>query len=1008
MGKKNIIVDSDYLIGNSRLVRRVRGFNDYNGNGWCGHPSLKLSYGQGASGDFFRGAAARYWGFREGTNENWYSEFGYLNKSKDLIDLSDWVLAFNGHNNEDAISFKLDTISAEERYQSTAGTAGSFAVAIEGNGGQNILGFLGYLSPTTMASSDTNLSMRTELLYVADEMTWVNASDNADPSVGTPLGRLEQFAGAPSNWPEYRDGGFGATATPAGQSFKGIMSDTISFFSDHAHTLVTPYSAHTPLLNSGAPVALKIAQIEPAYNYFMKSYEEETTNMTLPESVLPNAYILYNATEYAPTVTDSENILLSASMYDRYREVSTLGNQFAFPQTRDQIKNLGYVGNSQPGEPLYKKNFIHKYAITLANGTAGEAASLQQHIGFSQDLLETDFDRYGVETYFPFQIGIEFDTTHPFAYDESNKITTLMEEHAGSVDFMLQYLMMGSISGSFLHDEVVPTSFSAEIRDVAEGFKYKGFDWVPGGASGWGFSRPAGPWTNDGPFNLRTYDVAVDILADANTKISGYGLHSNDQYRGNESGLIGQTNTTGICTREVAGSTNRESVGIMVGQKALSTAATGDTVDQVFARAFCVDSQLSQENYERLLLGYEKVVRENARSYLDILRGDMAYSEIIAFKVEKYALPEGTDQLPAAAVPIQSFYFPNLSTRDRIKYIDTQVKFAKKYIYKVYAYNLVIGSTYRYLHNIADDPDMGLKFSVHQFPSVQIFETPYYTFDPVQVRDYPPVFPDVEVVPFRAVNNKIRFLLNTQDIKYAFEPEKYKINSSDIAKYAVQREFQNKKLPPDGPGGPIVFGSDDSEVEFEVYRITTAPTSYVDFQGDPLATIEGRIPDGQRTLSVAYDDKIEPNQKYYYTFRCTDYHGGLSIPSPIYKVELIDDNGRIFPAIEVYHLNGGVPAASTKNTVKDMKRFIQLGPSFAQALINVGSPLLNNTAGNPDNVPASPLLNTQANGVWTSGTGANLIEKTFKVRITSKHTGRKLDLNLTFREKPILNPYEQE
>ncbi len=39
------------------------------------------------------------------------------------------------------------------------------------------------------------------------------------------------------------------------------------------------------------------------------------------------------------------------------------------------------------------------------------------------------------------------------------------------------------------------------------------------------------------------------------------------------------------------------------------------------------------------------------------------------------------------------------------------------------------------------------------------------------------------------------------------------------------------------------------------------------------------------------NDKNTPNKKYYYTFKTIDYHGNISNPSPVYEVEIVDDNG---------------------------------------------------------------------------------------------------------------------
>jgi len=79
-----------------------------------------------------------------------------------------------------------------------------------------------------------------------------------------------------------------------------------------------------------------------------------------------------------------------------------------------------------------------------------------------------------------------------------------------------------------------------------------------------------------------------------------------------------------------------------------------------------------------------------------------------------------------------------------------------------------------------------------------------------------------------------------------------------------------------------------------------------------------------------------------------------------------------------------------------------------QALINTGSLNDPNTAGPLDLIgggnPTPGMLSTQNEGIWSTDSA----EKLFKIRVTSKHTGKKIDLNITFKEEAILNPYKEE
>jgi hypothetical protein len=184
--------------------------------------------------------------------------------------------------------------------------------------------------------------------------------------------------------------------------------------------------------------------------------------------------------------------------------------------------------------------------------------------------------------------------------------------------------------------------------------------------------------------------------------------------------------------------------------------------------------------------------------------------------------------------------------------------------------------------------------------------------------------------------------------------------------------------------------------------MTQKPTTYTDFAPHLHATVEGILPTGQRAVNLGFDDDIKPNTKYYYTFRCIDYHEGLSIPSPIYHVEIVDDNGRMFPVTGVYYISNHIDISKI---AKPLRKYLQIGAAFAQKIIKPSAV--------PDNLqpsvaPDSGLLGTSdsiaaENSVWSAPSN----KKIFKIRLTSKSTSKKLDLNVRLEEAPIINPTEE-
>ena len=281
---------------------------------------------------------------------------------------------------------------------------------------------------------------------------------------------------------------------------------------------------------------------------------------------------------------------------------------------------------------------------------------------------------------------------------------------------------------------------------------------------------------------------------------------------------------------------------------------------------------------------------------------------------------------------------------------------------------------------------------VHMYPSVILLEEPYCEMNPVLIIDRPPVFPDVDIVPFKGVNDKVKILLNQQEITYSINPDGLHIDLTDIELYDQYRAAQGRLA-----GDPIIFKADDSGVSYEIYRTTVPPETYQDFSGFLVTNV---YPDA--ATSAAHVDTILPNVNYYYTFRTRDYHGSISIPSPIFRVQLVDDNGRIYSIVETVEMASPAPA----KLVKSARRYIQIGPSLPQAIVDTGSIAAlpdPNTAGRVDAPPFPINLGSIDEKIWSTGT-----DKIFKIRLTSKHTGKKMDLNVRFNQDPIVNPNENE
>ena len=362
----------------------------------------------------------------------------------------------------------------------------------------------------------------------------------------------------------------------------------------------------------------------------------------------------------------------------------------------------------------------------------------------------------------------------------------------------------------------------------------------------------------------------------------------------------------------------------------------------------------------------KKIVEHHTRSFKDVMSGKLSHHETACYRVAKFkGRPSGE--------PIQNFYFPNSNEIDVLKFVDTQVKYGQRYTYVVYAYELVVGTKYRYESVVATGE--GAVVQVTVAPSLKMVETPYFSKNVLMI-DSPPVHPDVEMVPYRAVNDRVRIQLNGNVGKYEMKPEK--INEGDFVEEKKHLMAQSKIL-----GEKIEYQGDDPPKAFQIWRMTKKPRKYSDFDGHLIKTV--RTGDGYfHASSATFVDKIEPNTKYYYTFRSVDVHGNISYPTPIYEYEMIDDSGSVYPVMQV------VPISLTEQRQKSKagKRFIRIYPSFGNTLPELSELDGVATAGDVRAVP----LGIQEEKTWG---------KKFKIRIKSKNTGKQVDFNVSFEHKHV-------
>ena len=416
--------------------------------------------------------------------------------------------------------------------------------------------------------------------------------------------------------------------------------------------------------------------------------------------------------------------------------------------------------------------------------------------------------------------------------------------------------------------------------------------------------------------------------------------------------------------------------------------------------------------------------------------------EVIFYKIQKK---------DASGEILQNFYLASPEEDEQFKFrllrfFDSQVKYGLEYTYDVFAYTMVLAKKYQYSETMGGKPEATSKKEIDKLiadannlydaissivsaeeskPAIDTaklkreqkrqkealdnlnrlknlkksFENNGYPaggFD-VFVQDYiplmeipifstggkildkPPVSPVVEFIPFKDNTEDLMIYLRGESTEYYAHPQI--INPEDQKQINdIIRSRGTDKL------GKILYGTDDYLSRFEIYRMEEKPRSYTDFSSHLRRKFDLK----DQAPAVAFLDRIVPNKKYYYTFRSFDVHGHFSNPTPVYEFVLYDDAGFLSPQIRIVNFEDDDYYEFTR----DVRQYLQIKPSAQNLIFDpdlfTGDIKSANELDFVREDKTEPPLGISDTPVWG---------RKFKVRITSKSTGRKVDVNFSFKRK---------
>ncbi len=384
-----------------------------------------------------------------------------------------------------------------------------------------------------------------------------------------------------------------------------------------------------------------------------------------------------------------------------------------------------------------------------------------------------------------------------------------------------------------------------------------------------------------------------------------------------------------------------------------------------------IKSNLSSFNFLNKSILTSSIVKAMTqyRRYEQILKNEYCDTEVIFFRVDKYLASD-------FQVKAQSYYIP--ATNDTVSLLDTQVFNDKQYHYIVHAYVLVYGSSYEYSLKDAWETrgSYQAEVSIDIRPDFRIYEVEMFRTNSIII-ETPLNKPSATFINSSDSANNVIFRVEQPLMR--LEQGFNIVESSDESQKNFMKESttDNKKYK---------FQHSKIQTKYEVFRTSTKPESYSDFEGNKIKEIDAK----HGETSLIANDYILPNKKYYYIFRALNITGKKSNPSNIYQIELTKEAGVSKIHSEVINL---APVKNIKRSAP-FKQLMQIVPAVNQRFFDEDSPEILN----------AESYNDIFNDVYLgSDSDVPIWDRKFKFRIRSKSTGKIIDFNIKFKIKKIRN-----
>lgn len=274
-------------------------------------------------------------------------------------------------------------------------------------------------------------------------------------------------------------------------------------------------------------------------------------------------------------------------------------------------------------------------------------------------------------------------------------------------------------------------------------------------------------------------------------------------------------------------------------------------------------------------------------------------------------------------------------------------------------------------------------FNITIEPSLKIIEIP---IDEKRMRivDHPPN--DFVVTPHHLLDQSNR-------LAFYCKYDTFSMNSVTYPPTLTQQDQDNKNAYLEGHD--FLETSEQTQESasparfLQVYRTNTKPSSYSDFSQSLRNTIDLRQSNGDIPTDHLFMERVKENTKYYYTFRSLNENGISGQFSSIFEAELINDGGYIYSNF-VQYTEDDLREPPPKEPLYGFKKLFNIVPNIQHLQLDTSAISFNSSS--VSQMSQISLGADAEDDLWDQ-------TKYYKLRLTSKKTGKKIDINIGFKKE---------